>query len=263
MNNQTINTLSENEYYHGTDSHKAIQILYEGFRLKKSHSNYGNSGTFKQGLYLTKSLSSASYFGPKYIYKCRLKKGVSIVWINKKYDKKVINYLKREFSKALLMGDISKAIPRNKHLTRNELIHLLNYRYSKAEFCSWQSSRKWDNWCNSISSFRQQLQLHKYDGLGEAEDLDGVVIFNPSLVEPTELVEILESEKPSNCWPIPSEELSLKKLDQKDFIKDIDQFYKENVDPSSEYNEPLTKEESKRWEYIRSLQEKYCKENGL
>lgn len=53
MNNHNIGSLSDNEYYHGTVSHKAIQILYEGFRLKKYHSNYGRYGTFKQGIYLT------------------------------------------------------------------------------------------------------------------------------------------------------------------------------------------------------------------
>ena len=42
MNNPIIDKLADNEYYHGTASYKAIQILYEGFRLKKYHSEYGS-----------------------------------------------------------------------------------------------------------------------------------------------------------------------------------------------------------------------------
>ena len=81
MNNPIIDKLADNEYYHGTASYKAIQILYEGFRLKKCHSKYGSGGTFKQGIYLTKSLSSAKYFGSEYIFKCHFKKGISIVFL--------------------------------------------------------------------------------------------------------------------------------------------------------------------------------------
>lgn len=39
--------LADNEFYHGTSNYKAIQILYEGFRLKKKYCLYGRYGTFK------------------------------------------------------------------------------------------------------------------------------------------------------------------------------------------------------------------------
>lgn len=254
MKNHNIDKLADDEYYHGTMPYKALQILYEGFRLKKIHSWYGSGGTFKQGLYLTKSLSSAKYFGPDYIFKCRLKKGVSIVWIDKGYDKKVINYLKREFSKAILMGPVSKAIPRNKHLTRNELIHLLNYRFIKADFWAWKDSKKWNNWYNSISSFRQQLQLHKYDGIGELESLDGLVIFNPSFVKQIGLFKV------SGDYENPF----LQEMDKKRFILDIDKCYKEKEeDLDNEEKKELDNEEKKDWEYIRTLQGRFCRENGL
>ena len=261
MNTQVIDKLAENEYYHGTTNSKAIQILYEGFRLKKYYSDYGKYGTFKQGIYLTKSLDVAGLFGHGYIFKCRLKKSISILWLNEKYDKKIINYLRREFSKNILTGPISKAIPHKKQLTKNELIQLLNYRYCKA---SWRTKKDSMKWWNSKSSFRQQLQLHKYDGIGELEDLVGLVIFNPSFVEPMELFELFEGKEiPSKCWPIPSKELSLREMDKKDFIRSIDWLYKEYIEPSLDNNDSLSKEEIKQWKYIRSLQERYCRENGL
>ncbi len=150
MQNSIKDNLATDEYYHGTLDYKAIQILYEGFRLKKSSSDYGRYGTFKQGLYLTKTLPVASLFGSKYVFRCRIEQGISILWLNDNYDKKVIAYLKREFSKSILDGDISKVIPRNKNLTKNELIHLLNYRFSKA---SW-ARKHIHKWFNVVSSFR-------------------------------------------------------------------------------------------------------------
>ena len=116
--NHSPDRLAENEYYHGTSCYKAIQILYEGFRFKKHCSMSNGQGTFKHGVYLTKSLSMASLFGPEYVFKCCLANGTSVLWLNEIYDQKVINYLKREFSKSILTGPISKAIPRNKNLTK-------------------------------------------------------------------------------------------------------------------------------------------------
>ena len=116
--------LADNEYYHGTIDYNAIQILYEGFRLKKKVSPYGRHGTFKQALYLTKSIDTAALFAyGDIVFKCRLAGGLSVLKITERYDPKVIDTLKREFGKSILTGDISKAIPRNKHLTRKELIN--------------------------------------------------------------------------------------------------------------------------------------------
>ena len=56
MTNYNTDKLADDEYYHGTMHYKAIQILYEGFRLKKDFSDFGQNGTFKQGLYYIEKL---------------------------------------------------------------------------------------------------------------------------------------------------------------------------------------------------------------
>ena len=206
-------------------------------------------------------MSSAKYFGPDYIFKCRLKRDVSILWITNEYDQKVINYLKREFSKNILTGDISKAIPRNKHLTKNELIHLVNYRCNKDS--NPRTHNQYEKWWQTICSIRQQLQIHKYDGVGELDDLIGLAIFNPSLVEPIKLFEVFKcGEKPLEDDPRFREAVySLREMNKPVFIRAIYRYYKEYVDPSNELNDPLSKEDIKEWEYIRSLQERYSREN--
>lgn len=243
MQNSIKDNLAKDEYYHGTSDYKAIQILYEGFRLKKDCSDYGRYGTFKQGLYLTKTLDIAGLFARGYIFKCHVKSGTSILWLDGNYDQKVIQYLKREFSKSILDGDISKVIPRNKNLTKNELIHLLNYRFSKA--ASWARKHR-HKWFNVVSSFRQQLQLHKYDGVGETKEEDGVAIFNPSLVKPVELLQATTV----------GEKTTLKPLNHKKFIKEITQHYIDLV----KYYDYEDKEERSQ---VSSFMERYCQENGL
>ena len=210
-------TLAENEYYHGTAHYNALQILYEGFRLRKRSCKYGASGTFKQGLYLTKSLSMAGLFGYGYVFKCRLAKGASVLWLDRNYDQKVIQYLKREFSKSILTEPISKVMPRNKKLTKTELIHLLNYRFSKARY--W-SKKHYRHWPANISSLREQLVSHRYDGVGETKSMEGLAIFNPSFVEPIELSKIVSM----------GEKTLLRPVNPKKFVADIDDFYRSPAD---------------------------------
>ena len=134
-------------------------------------------------------------------------------------------------------------MPRNKNLTKNELINLVNYRCSKAKKRTLNESERW--W-NTVCSIRQQLQLHKYDGVGEVEDWTGLVIFNPSFVKPIELFEVFEN----------GEKRFLKKLDNKKFIFNIDKYYEES-------KEDINSHEKKDWDYIRSLEDRFCRENGL
>jgi hypothetical protein len=241
--NHSPDRLAENEYYHGTTCYKAIQILYEGFRFKKAFSNFGRYGTFKQGIYLTKSLSVAGLFGSDYVFKCRLAKGVSVLWLDENYDQKIIDYLKREFSKHILTEPISKVIPKNKNLTRKELIHLLNYRFHKTR---WGNRKDRQKWRLNVSNFRQQLLFHKYDGVGETKKEVGLIIFNPSLVEPLELLRVVSM----------GEKHTLEPANPKKFNWEINQYCTD----MTEYFDP---EEVPELEHVRSLQLRYCRDNGL
>jgi hypothetical protein len=152
---------------------------------------------FKEGIYLTKSIDVAEMLAyGDIIFKCRLSEKTSILRIDEKYDKKVIDYLRREFGREILTSDISKAMPSNKHLTKKELINLLNYRFHK-DF--WRQNRKGE-WCSEISpSIRQQLKLHKYDAIGNAENEAGIAVFNPAFVKPLKKCFTLDT-KDQGCF---------------------------------------------------------------
>ena len=239
------NKLGENEYYHGTWGICSLQIMYEGYRFKQEWSGWGKSGAFKAALYLTKSLGTAASFGT-YIWKCEIKDGVRLLRLNDQYDPKVIRYLKREFGKELLDGDISKSIPKNKHLTNKELIHLLNYRRSKGGGCTGQwtekTIRRWYAWVDSI---RKQVLIHGYDGVGDNLTVDGLAIFNPSLVIMRELY----------CPKyIPEKEKHLLyELDKSKFISEI----KKEIDDHDGWDE------ARNYDHISELLKRYCKEKSL
>ena len=238
-------TLADNEYYHGTSDYKAIQILYEGFQLKKKYCNWGKDGVFKEGIYLTKSINIAVMFANgDIVFKCRLSDKISILRIDEKYDNKIIGSLKREFGRNILTGDISKTIPANKHLTKKELINLLNYRFYKG---FWRQNSKGE-WCSEISpSIRHQLKLHKYDAIGEPQDEYGIAVFNPFHVKPTTMFHTeYKGQKPF-----------LKKFDKNKFVSDLEQMISEIRQDRDR------KDELEEADYIESLLKRYRKDNCL
>ena len=200
---------------------------------------------FKEGIYLTKSIDVAEMFAyGDIIFKCRLSDKVSILRIDEKYDKKVIDYLRREFGREILTSDVSKAMPSNKHLTKKELINLLNYRFNK-DF--WRQNRKGE-WCSEISpSVRHQLKLHKFDAIGNAENMAGIAIFNPAFVKPLKMFQFgYKGIKPF-----------LKELDKKKFASDLGRTISEHRGYCDNDNE------REGLGYIESLLQRYRKENCL
>ena len=237
--------LADNEFYHGTTDYKAIQILYEGFRLKRKYCYWGRSGMFKEGIYLTKSIGVAEMFAyGDIVFKCRLSDKTSILRIDEKYDYKIITSLKHEFGRNILTGDISKAMPANKHLTKKELINLLNYRFHK-DF--WRQNRKGE-WCSEISpSIRHQLKLHKYDAIGNTENEAGIAVFNPAFVKPLKMFHFgYNGTRPF-----------LRKLDKREFASDLAQMISELMECCDNENE---REEM---EYIESVLQRYRQENFI
>jgi hypothetical protein len=174
-----------------------------------------------------------------------LSEGISLLRIDGKYDPKVIDYLKREFGKDLLTKDISKSIPRNKHLTRKELINLLNYRY--CQMGKWKAKDS-EKWFATVTSVRQQLVLHKYDAIGEPIKEVGIAVFNPSHVKPTDIYHVHRGS---------DHKYHLIPFDKKKFVAQLKEFQTEFGDG------PDYPEEREKWKHIGSLLQRYCEENEL
>ena len=115
------------DYFHGTWEGNVYSIMTRGFEL----GHWGHGSNRGRGTYIAQNLESAANWtwGSGVIIRCRLQPGTHILWMDGNYDQRVINSLRREFGNELLeLGpQFHKAIPHNKQLTRQELIHLTNY----------------------------------------------------------------------------------------------------------------------------------------
>lgn len=211
--------LGSDEYYHGTHAGSALLILHEGFRYKKHRSFWGKKGTFGQAVYLTKCSETALAFGP-WVLKCRIRSGIRILRLDPQYDPKIIQYLRREFGQELLKGNIRGTIPRNKHLTARELIALLTYYHQKMNASGDRDDlARWDQ---IVSSLRQQLLQHHYQAVGECQDLTGLAVLDPSLVNSERIYRriISQSNKSMLILARPEEFLKEVEGDARDDLED-------------------------------------------
>ena len=177
-----------NLFYHGTSPLAAICIAMDGFRLLDNNLRRWSGGALGDGIYITADLSTASFFAeigarsPRktatlYVIRTRLSAGTRILRLDGSYDRKVIDYLGREFGRELFTPKFDRAIPSNKHLTAVELINLANYLWERGAkhggIAAWSGHE-------DQGPLRRYLAKHKFDGMGCTESDIGVVVFNPS-----------------------------------------------------------------------------------
>ena len=172
--------LGKREYWHGTKPQSAVCIVCEGFRIDPEFGISGRGGSFREAIYLTKSLETARSFG-EYIVRCALSAGTRILRLDNTYDTKTVQYLRREFGKEVLGPRFSSVLPPNKHLTKKELISLLNFVFSKAEK-ERAKEREWLNWHGNLTWIRDQLRRHAFHAVGRVDDMHGIAVLAPSRV---------------------------------------------------------------------------------
>lgn len=167
-------------YYHGTELEYASPILTRGFQLATERWGRG----LGNGIYLSAGPAFAAQWGT-IIIRCKLQPGTRILWC-RAYEPKVIRYLRREFGSAILTPEGWKEVPRNKQLTRNELINLWHYLYEK----HYGNPRRFEKRLlvrlqANYSRIFELLRRHGFDGVGCADlDWPEVLVFNPSKVIP-------------------------------------------------------------------------------
>jgi hypothetical protein len=167
-------------FYHGTQKHCIYSIMMQGFRLDNEMWGRG----WGNGVYLSATKEFASNWG-RAIIRCGLQRGCRILW-HSEYDRKVIDYLKREFGSNIVKPDFWKALPNNKQLKKHEIIAVWNYlidihyegrkRFEKGLLYEFQKN---------YSRIYEHLKRHQFDGVGSREkDWPEILVFNPSLVSP-------------------------------------------------------------------------------
>lgn len=172
--------MNQRDFYHGTQGYCVHSIMTQGFRL--DHEMWGRG--WGNGVYLSGTEEFASLWGDV-IVRCELKAGSKILW-HDDYDRKIVAYLKREFGVGILKPDFWKVLPKNKQLTKPEIIAVWNYLMAN----HYLGRRVFERGLlrelqQQYSRVYEQLKRHKFDGVGFREvDWPEMLIFNPSMVRP-------------------------------------------------------------------------------
>ena len=196
-------------FYHATDPDKIEPIISNGFQLPVWHDEEGGKllakeGCLGVGVYISKSWQTALWFG-RALLRVQLVPGTRILDVADEPDMKVINSLKREFGKEIILPHMvfHKVIPNNKQLKLNELIELTRYHYHRTwcrrfnqylvDSCNGKNKRfpfkKFHG--GSLVQCWSMLRRYKYDGFGHSRSDIGIMLLSPEKVQVKELIAVI------------------------------------------------------------------------
>src|SRR4051794_22948762 len=107
---------STQKYFHGAGALQALNIIDQGFSLPAFSRRLGQF-MLGRGVYVTARIDVAERFGDVLVA-ARLAPGTRILWLDGRYEQRVVDALRREFGSEILDDDFAKALPSNKRLTR-------------------------------------------------------------------------------------------------------------------------------------------------
>jgi hypothetical protein len=129
-----------------------------------------------------------------------------------------VEYLRREFGKEIVSPRFGKTLPKNKKLTKREIISLMNLLFEKAVQAEWDEGA-WVEWLRNLTALRGQLRRHQFHAVGRAEEIWGVAVFDPSRVR---LLEVLDARELSAAEG--GDVVGLKPLDWNALIRDVEEW---------------------------------------
>lgn len=187
-------------FYHGTSKCNARKILREGlkdwsctestpllkYKAEQGITRWLHDGWYGRGTYVSCNWRAALYFGPV-LFRVTIRPGTRLLRLDLLPDRKVLDTLKREFGKEILVKNPLKVMPRNKHLTLNEAVQLARYHVAIMEKPG-GSDRDRINHQKRMRELRSILVRYGIHGWGEATDLGGIVIFATDRLTISEVV---------------------------------------------------------------------------
>lgn len=196
-------------FYHGTfPQDNAESILKNGFNQLICGTGY-----LGHGVYLTKNIEIARWYSHlwewvasrgkttwdkspgQWVVPCRLARGVRILDVtSEKIDGKTLKQIRKEFGHDILKGaSPHKIIPKNKHLTKDELAALLHYGFQqvfnlKRGLDTMNTTKQENKYLNAIQRYWRSMVIRAgYDGFGEPLADIGIVVFHSYKVIPIKI----------------------------------------------------------------------------
>lgn len=198
----TMDSILENfqkhVFYHGTSLVAAESIVQQGFQVWIQIEGWGRGprgGNLGVGVYVSCNWRTALWFGPA-LLRVSMRPGTRLLNAAVRPDKSCLAYLEREFGREILNKPPLRVLPKNKKLTLEELVNLFRYHYWQTWEKNYSRDRegsvKWPRrrqiHSQLVSDFRKLLIRYGFDGFGNPEDDNGVVIFAEDRIKVNELV---------------------------------------------------------------------------
>jgi len=207
ISNATNGNLVSRMYFHGTNKRNARKIVREGlkdwsctestpllkYKAEQGITRWLHDGSYGRGTYVSCNWRAAMYFGPV-LFRVTIRPGTRLLRLDLPPDRKVLNTLKREFGKEILVNNPLKVMPRNKRLTLNEAVQLARYHVATMENLG-VSDRDRFNHQKRMRELRSILVRYGIHGWGEATDLGGIVIFATDRLTVSEVVVSVPTEE--------------------------------------------------------------------
>ena len=198
MDDSLLKNFRKHVFYHGTSLGAAESIAQHGFRVWCWDEEDGRlkfGGNLGIGVYVTSDWRVALWFGST-LLRVAIRPGSRLLNAAVLPNKTCIAYLEREFGREILNKPPLKVLPKNKQLTLRELVNLFRYHYCNAwektlrarldDRSKWSRRRKFHS--RLLDDFRKLLMRYGFDGYGNPEDLNGIVIFAEDRLELKEVV---------------------------------------------------------------------------
>ena len=187
MNSNVLDNLEKHIFFHGTSLEAAEAIAQHGFRVwfdDDEIGRYASGGNLGVGIYITCNWRIALWFGPT-LLRVGIHPGTRLLNSALPPDGKIVDYLQREFGREILRRPPWKVLPKNKKLTLRELISLFRYHYWHTWEKEYSKDRdgmsKWPKRREShfrlLDDFKNLLIRYGFDGYGNPDDDNGIIVF--------------------------------------------------------------------------------------
>jgi hypothetical protein len=200
MKEEIAKNLKEHVFYHSTSLEAVEAITQKGFLVwleDEYVGRYCSGGNLGIGIYISCNFRITLKFGNT-LLRVSLQPGTKILDSSLPPDPEVLEYLQREFGRRILTQPPWKVLPRNKKLKLTEVVALFRYHYRE----TWEGGKNRVGWSNKgkmhfrlLFDFRKMLIRYGYDGYGDPEDENGIVVFSGDRI----LIEELVAEVPCRC----------------------------------------------------------------
>jgi hypothetical protein len=206
MDNDTLENFRNHVFYHGTSLEAAESIVRHGFRVWFEEDEIGRvaaGGNLGTGLYITCNWRVALWFGHT-LLRVAIRPGTKLLNSVLPPDRKILNYLQREFGREILEKAPWKVLPNNKKLKLPELISLFRYHYWhtwKKDCSRWPRRRTLHS--QLLSDFRKMLIRYGFHGYGNPDDDNGIVVFAEDRLV---LQEVVAQFTPEDYWTLEKQE---------------------------------------------------------